>query len=701
VQRELVRQAAAGASRRHQGLLVVAETLLLAALSVGLGWIASIGVTALAAAAGDAPLLGVLSGAQLSAAGLAMTAGALLAAVAALSVSALSWLPPAARTAVEAGVVAATLALMWQAASRGALTERDLADGGLDPVLVVLPALALTSAAAVLARLAPPALRLLERMARGRGLTFRLAALSLSRRPEDSAAVVSCLLAGVAVAVFAASYASTLEEGEDAGAAFRTPADVVVRQAESAQRPLPPSANRRSGAVIRAQGEILGRGGRTVLLGVPSGVLTTGPAAGVAPAPVRDLRPVPALPPLRLAGEALPEDVARFDTTLVLEGSTLIVGFAFQRRDGAFVRLNAPQLPPGRHRVRLPTGRQLSGARLVAVEGTPPLGAGAQADEGVLTVGFVRARRRSGGAAVRLSLRDWEGTGRVEVAAREVSTEMRFALFGTTGLVAMRRRQPLYTGPVPAIASAGLSREVLGDRTLRLTPTGGLPMVFTIVGFAKRFPTVAPGREFLVADASRLFAAANAGYPGVLVPTERWASARTSVSRLVRDLKSEGTPADRLGVRRDLRRARAEEPLAVGFRRCLAALWLLGGVAAVAGLAMAVGGWTRLRRSELLELEASGVAPGRLRDHLLLAAAILVGCAAAGGVAAAAALAGGVGATLELAADGSAPPVALRAGIDAPAAVLTVVAVAVVGLAGTLRQLRTAFAGDHAGRSHG
>ena len=79
-------------------------------------------------------------------------------------------------------------------------------------------------------RLLRPALRLVERLARGRSLGLRIASLSLARNPGYAVAATAFLVVSFGLALFAESYRATLARGERDQAAHRVPLDYVVRE---------------------------------------------------------------------------------------------------------------------------------------------------------------------------------------------------------------------------------------------------------------------------------------------------------------------------------------------------------------------------------------------------------------------------------------------------------------------------------------
>ena len=149
----------------------------------------------------------------------------------------LALLVAAAATGVLVGAVAARAArpgfglLDAAAVAAIALVALELARGDGDGDLtLLLPALVTFAAAVLVARLLRPALRVVERLARGRSLGLRLASLSLARNPGYAVVATAFLVVSFGLALFAESYRATLARGERDQAAHRVPLDYVVRE---------------------------------------------------------------------------------------------------------------------------------------------------------------------------------------------------------------------------------------------------------------------------------------------------------------------------------------------------------------------------------------------------------------------------------------------------------------------------------------
>jgi FtsX-like permease family protein len=134
-------------------------------------------------------------------------------------------------------VVLAAVAL-WQLLGRssgsGVLSTDAAGDGGgqslgIDPVLVVAPALALLAGTVLALRLLPLIARLGERRAaRGPGLAAALAGWQLARRPGYGSGPTLLLVLAVAMAVLAVGEGASWDRSQTDQAAFRTGGDITA-----------------------------------------------------------------------------------------------------------------------------------------------------------------------------------------------------------------------------------------------------------------------------------------------------------------------------------------------------------------------------------------------------------------------------------------------------------------------------------------
>lgn len=136
-------------------------------------------------------------------------------------------LPGVVRAGADVGLLVVAGVAYWQLSRRpsGVVGE----DLGIDPLLVVAPALALLAGTVLTLRLLPPAARLAERRAaRGRGLPGALAGWQFSRRPMRGAGPVLLLVLAVALGMLAIGQASSWDRSQDDQADFRAGAPVRI-----------------------------------------------------------------------------------------------------------------------------------------------------------------------------------------------------------------------------------------------------------------------------------------------------------------------------------------------------------------------------------------------------------------------------------------------------------------------------------------
>src|SRR5215208_3450295 len=212
---------------------------------------------------------------------------------------------------------AGALAVVVVGRVRGSVGAYELvANGRTGTFLLLVPALVTFAAAVVAARVLAPARRALGRIG-GRGrVALRLAALSLARSPGSAAVTATFLVASLGLALFAATYRSTLARGQLEEAAYAVPAPYVLTEDLSQLVPVLRAAPREPATkVLRLSGN------------VPSGVAFT--ALGV---PARSLPTIggwrddfsrTALP--ELAARLRPEQSMRLRTSPLPPGRTLEV----------------------------------------------------------------------------------------------------------------------------------------------------------------------------------------------------------------------------------------------------------------------------------------------------------------------------------------------------------------------------------------
>ncbi|MEU1539234.1 ABC transporter permease [Actinacidiphila glaucinigra] len=239
---------ARGGSRAHVTGLAATEALLLALPAVVLAPLLADPLVQLLAAHGALARAGVSLDASDSTAGWVATVAALACAFIVLAPSlrrpgtyageqaaatGRHSLPAAARAGGDIGLVVVAALAFWQLSRRGGgsgvLTVDSGGALGLDPVLVVAPALCLLAGAVLTLRLLPLVARLGERRAaRGRGLAAALTGWQLSRRPGRGTTPALLLVFAMSISIFALGESTSWTRSQSDQADFAVGSDVRV-----------------------------------------------------------------------------------------------------------------------------------------------------------------------------------------------------------------------------------------------------------------------------------------------------------------------------------------------------------------------------------------------------------------------------------------------------------------------------------------
>jgi hypothetical protein len=123
---------------------------------------------------------------------------------------------------------------LWQLQSYGSpLTTTVRGDLGIDPLLVLAPAIGLLAGALLATRLVPRLGELGERLLeRARGLSSTFLARQMGRRPLRYTRLALLLMLAVALGTFAAAFAATWAQSQAEQAAYQTGADVRANLAD-------------------------------------------------------------------------------------------------------------------------------------------------------------------------------------------------------------------------------------------------------------------------------------------------------------------------------------------------------------------------------------------------------------------------------------------------------------------------------------
>ena len=657
-----------GARGWQLALVTVAESAALAVAGTAIGLAVGLLGGAVVAERAGAPVTDVLLRSVLSGEGL------VLAVVVA-----------AAATAVLVGVVAARASrarfglLDAAAVAAAALVVLEVTRGdGEGDLPLLLPALVTFAVAVLVARLLRPALRLVERLARGRSLGLRIASLSLARNPGYAIAATAFLVVSFGLALFAESYRSTLARGERDQAAHRVPLDYVVREDLRRLIPVQDAAPltrfgslpgveatpvlRLTGGVGRLEGET-----GITLLGIDPAELVhlNGWRDSEARASRQELA--------RRIEAAAAENGPRLGRTLRarIGGSGPVRLFAeIEGPTGRFSRVALGEPLPAEAR-----GGRLAGIAIEPNTRIQERGADAgQAVKGSVTVELPDV---PGGIS------DWVGVGGATIDGSTV----RYTLTNAVS-TRIRPRQP--TEPLPVLATPRLSAAA-DDRGLLPLQIAGERLTVHVVGTIGRFPGV--DGQAVVGDGAALAAAVDLARPGAGRVNEVWLRLRDRDAAAEVDRALAAKPFNVLSVesRRALEADARRDPIAHGTLLALTVAAIVALGLALAGILLTVLGDLRDDSGELLDLEAQGASPSLLRRIVRLRALTVAAAGLVAGAFAGLALTAVVTDLVGLTARATAPQPPLVLDVDALVVAAAVVVYALVAAALILLATRRAF----------
>ena len=644
-----------GARRSQVWLAVVIEAGAMTLAGVVAGLVLGALALAVVARVADLPAGPLLDRSLLTWTGLAIGCGAWVVATAAIVVAVRA--PQYRRVRgvrpIDVAALGAAVGVVLAVASTEATAGTASSSSRL--VYTLLPGLVCFAAAVAAGRLLGPAMRLGERMTRGARPALHLAFLALARVPTRTVATVGFLIVAIGLALFAASYRGTLEQGVHDEAAFSVPLDLTLTEGSQLVLPLDAAPLSRYDAiapgtatypVLRRTASVAGAG-TSVLAPTVLGI----PAAAVSRLHWRSdfsslsLRSISRLlgvgGTVSLRGVAIPHGTQTLGVTARVRGYPMRLDLFTEDSRGRVSRLPLGEAGPGTSKLtaRVPRSAQ----QVVALEASLGVLAAHELAHreaggpelfvpiGTITLGPLTARSPSRATPI---VDDWAGWVARGSGRLSPGTPARLRYHFTIGQrVVVRPREATDGRPLRVLVSTNVARAA---------PPGGLITLnfqdaripAQIVGVARRFPdSVDLGQGFVVVDESHLVTALGADAPGEANPDELWISAPGSAARRVEEAL--GRPpfaALVVSSRRDIQHQLASEPLARGITTTLAA------AGAIAMLLAAVGLWVTLlsdardERGELFDLEAQGVPPATLRNQLRLRSVVLLVFGALGGV---------------------------------------------------------------------
>ena len=506
---------------------------------------------------------------------------------------------------------------------------------------------------------------------------MRLATSALARGVGAAATAVAFLVLAVGLALLAESYRATLARGERDQAAYRVPAEIVVRED--------------LGALVRVlDAAPLARYRSLVEAGAAFPVLRTTASAGRSesisgvtllglPAPAVDALSIwrddwkASRSELRAAlehgGVAEIRGAALRGRGLELEVGPTLLGFraVVVSRSGHFrtIELGAGQ---ARRTVTLRKPLPRGTDRLLALELVPPKLEERGADAGVALRGRVLVTLSGS------SLTGFVGQGGVSVSsARDARRGVQLTYVVTRQRPArIRAMQATDTAAPAVVVTPALGRLAGGIGGLVPIRVAGAVIGVRVTMIVERFPGTSG--EAVVGPLSVLATAIDADAPGGGRISEVWldpppgqrAAVEAALGRApFRALET----VTRAGVEADARR----DPLGHGTLLALLAAAVVALLLGVVGLVLAVRADLRDDAGELAELEAQGASPSVLRRVVRLRASIVGVVGLAGGLVAGGSLALLVTRVVRVTARATAPEPPLQTTLD----------LAVVGLGGT------------------
>lgn len=672
-----------GARRWQLFLFTGLEAAVVAAGGTAVGWALGSAAGALVASRAGAPIGDVLAHSTLSRTGL-IAAIAVAAALALVLLAALRAKPLALAgrsfSALDAAALGA-LAVIALTLLRGDLDQETLAaESGTSVALVLLPGLVTFVAAVACARLLRPALMLLERLSRGRSVSLRLAALSLARHPGHAAVAAAFLLVSVGLAVFAESYRTTLERGQEEQAAFAVPLDftltedlsrlITVRDAAPAEQLAELGSSVQIDPVLRVSGD--------VSTGSHTGITVLGLDPETIPAlrgwrddfsPLSQQALAARIRPTGDAaarGPVVPEDATALE--LPAQGLPVVITASVEQPGGGYSQLQLGEPDPDGNVLRVAVPPEAQGGRIIALTISPPVKVTERGGEGrplelSLGLGNLTARTPRGDVALG-RYEDWLAVNGIEA---EITAEGA-TITGTLTESAAARFRPEQASdeqPLAVIASPNVAAAAgpTGDLALRV---GGEQVVARVAAVAERFPGAR--EDFVVADRRLLGTALNAARPGIAIANEVWLAADTEQQRTALAAELGRAPYNVLTVdsRADLEQSLRNDPLARGTLLTLLAAALVALALALVGVLLGVVSDVRDERGELEDLEAQGARPALLRRVVRLRSFVVVAVGVVGGLATAALLGLLVVDLVAVTADARATELPLRTAITWP-----------------------------------
>jgi hypothetical protein len=505
----------------------------------------------------------------------------------------------------------------------------------------LLPGLVCFVAAVTAGRLLGPAMRLGERWTRSASAALHLAFLALARAPARTVATVAFLIVSIGLALFAAGYRATLEDGARDEAAYAVPLDYTLSEGPRLVLPLdaaPLSSYSRTGIraypVLRRTATVAGAGTSALaptVLGIPAEAIAKlhwrSDYSGLSPRSIAKL--LGAGGTVSLRGVPIPAGTEDVGVDIRVKGVPVQLDLLVVDASGRLRKVRLGSRGPGAWHLgaRMPaSARRLIGlqASLEANQAHQLAHRQAGGDNTFNPVGSTRLGPLTAGGK---ALTDWRGF--VTTSNGQLAGGLLSYAFELHQSIVARLPQPTDGHPLQVLASANI---------VRSAPVGGVitlnfqdaEVPAQIVGVAKRFPDSQDlGQGFVVVDESHLATALGADAPGTSEPDELWLSGPPSAEAT---LSKEPFAALQLDSRRDIQAQLSSQPLARGITVTLGAAGLVALLLAAIGVWVTLVSDARDERGEMFDLEAQGVPPGTLRNQLRLRSVVLMAFGIVGGL---------------------------------------------------------------------
>jgi hypothetical protein len=339
-----------------------------------------------------------------------------------------------------------------------------------------------------------------------------------------------------------------------------------------------------------------------------------------------------------ITGPVLPRRATRLLLPVRVRGRSFSMAATIHARDGSFVTLPLGSTDvDSATTLSTPIPARARGGELVALRFDPPKRLVERgSDAGGVARSLVTLEPIAGATGAHrepvTDYRDWRGVDGARIVSR---APLRLRLTLTDRATTwFRPTQPTDDRPVPVLVSPGVANAAGADGTLSLD-LAGEQVPARVAAVARHFPGTSQGTfsgDFAIADRNVLGTALDAATPGAGTANEIWIEAATPAGKSAVAERLRRPPFDVLAVTEQSRveESLADDPLARASGLMLFAAAVVAVVLAFLGLALAAVSELRDERGELVDLEAQGLGPEKLRRYLRVRAAAVLGFGLAG-----------------------------------------------------------------------